>query len=181
MVQWLWPSNRPHPTYFSFAGVSAGKLTAVACTQNESHFKLLTQAPQQRGSHYEPGKATTASQRNRAVKELVPNAQTFATLLGSSPSFSWLGHQLSSDPWLPYHFRPALTFSLPSIFITAGMGLPILLQFNYQSPLEAFSYWDCITLHTRLHWRHLVRARPAFGGKQDDWNRYCRILLNPDV
>lgn len=46
---------------FSFAGVGAEKLTAAACTQNESHFKLLTQAPQQRGSHYEPGKATTTT------------------------------------------------------------------------------------------------------------------------
>ncbi|TNN75493.1 hypothetical protein EYF80_014305 [Liparis tanakae] len=30
------------------------------CSQNESRFKVLTQAPQQRGSHYKPGKATRA-------------------------------------------------------------------------------------------------------------------------
>ena len=78
----------PHSIYFSFAGVSAGKLTAAAHTQNESHFKLLTQAPRQRGGHYEPGKATTARQGNRAVKEEQgPRCSDFCNPTEQWPSF----------------------------------------------------------------------------------------------
>lgn len=109
--------NGLHSLHFSFAGVSTRKQSrAHAHThthlrthhmhtgrQNEqSHFKLLTQARQQRGSHYEAGKAATASRSTGAAREQVSNAHT-ARPLPDRPISSALILDSHITRCLPYY------------------------------------------------------------------------------
>lgn len=163
VVQWLWPSNRPHPIYFSFAGFSAGKRTAVACTQKtraisncwHKHLSsggVITNParPQQRDS------ATVQWRSWRLMLSLLQPYWAAALLFTDWAISSALILDFHISWRLPYQFR-----HLPS---------SSQLEWDSQSScnLTTGPLWDCMTLHTLLHWKHLVRARPAFGGKQDD-------------
>ena len=178
VVQRLRPANRPRSIYFSSAGVGAGRRGGGGAYSSCMHAErepFQTADTSTSGSEAVITKLARPRQRgqsSRAMREQVPNAQTYATLQGGSAPLSWRGHQLRSDPWLSYGSRPPLL---------QFRRLPSLSQLEWDSNLSCYLAPAPPSrpppTETALHWTllgiwrgqglHSVRSRTICNRRQD--------------